>query len=253
MIADFDRISRLQSVDERIAELQQEVAALPKHIAQIEKTLDSHIRRLEANRAALSANQKERRGLEDEVKVQEQKISKLKDQSLQAKTNEQYRAFQHEVEYCEKEIRKSEDRNLDLMGEAESLDANVKKADAALTAEKRQVEAEKTDTRERTAADQRELNQLDAERKEIVAGIDRAAYTEYERIRKKWHGSALAEVVEGRCSRCHIALRPQFFQELKRRDQLMFCESCGRILTYNPPVSFEHDIAAPVPGGDPRA
>ena len=253
MIADFDRISRLQSVDQRIAELQQEVAALPKHIAQIERTLDSHIRRLEADRAALSANQKERRRLEDEVKVQEQKISKLKDQSLLAKTNEQYRAFQHEIEYCEKEIRKSEDRILDLMGESETLDVNVKRAEAALTAEKRQVESEKADTRERTAADQKELDQLSGERKELVGGLDRAAYAEYERIRKKWHGSALAEATEGRCSACHIALRPQFFQELKKRDQLMFCESCGRILTYNPPVSFEHDIAAPVPGGDPRA
>jgi hypothetical protein len=25
---------------------------------------------------------------------------------------------------------------------------------------------------------------------------------------------------------------------------MMFCESCGRILYYNPPVSFEQDLAA---------
>src|SRR6267143_5119588 len=149
MIADFDRISRLQSGDQRIAELQQEVAALPKHIAQIERTLDSHIRRLEADRAALSANQKERRKLEDEVKVQEQKISKLKDQSLLAKTNEQYRAFQHEIEYCEKEIRASEDRILELMSESEPLERNVKTAEGALKQEKAQVEGEKQEARER--------------------------------------------------------------------------------------------------------
>ena len=39
-------------------------------------------------------------------------------------------------------------------------------------------------------------------------------------------------------------LRPQFFQDLRHSEDLMQCESCGRILFYNPPVSFEHDLAA---------
>src|SRR5260370_39211306 len=122
MAGDIEQVTSLQSLDFRIGELQREVAALPKHVAQIEKTLDSHLRRLEADRAALAANQKDRKRLEEDAKVQEQKISKLKGQMMEAKTNEQYRAFQHEIEYCEKEIRKAEDRILDLMGEAEPLD-----------------------------------------------------------------------------------------------------------------------------------
>jgi predicted nucleic acid-binding Zn-ribbon protein len=54
----------------------------------------------------------------------------------------------------------------------------------------------------------------------------------------------VAEAAEGRCSGCHMVLRPQFFQDLRHSDQVMFCESCGRILYYNPPVSFEHDLVA---------
>ena len=53
----------------------------------------------------------------------------------------------------------------------------------------------------------------------------------------------VAEAVNGRCSACQINLRPQFLQDLRKGDQLMFCESCGRFLYYNPPVSFE-DAAA---------
>ena len=109
MTVEIEQVTRLQSLDLKIAELEREVATLPKHIAQIEKALDSHLRRLEADRAALAANQKERKSLEDEVKVENQKISKLRDQMLGAKTNEQYRAFQHEIEFAEKEIRKAED------------------------------------------------------------------------------------------------------------------------------------------------
>src|ERR1039457_5021592 len=173
MAADIEQVARLQSLDLKIAELEREVATLPKHIAQIEKALDSHLRRLEADRAALVANQKERKRLEDDVKVESQKISKLRDQMLGAKTNEQYRAFQHEIEYAQNEIRKAEDRILELMSESESLDVAVKKAEAALKEEKQLVEAEKTRARERTAADQAQLNQLQGERIAAAAQLDR--------------------------------------------------------------------------------
>src|SRR5215208_6839197 len=108
MPPDLKLVIRLQELDTRLAELAREIAALPKHIAEIEKKLVSHERKLEADRVALAANQKERKKCEGEIQLQEQKISKLKDQMLQAKTNDQYRAFQHEIEFCEKEIRKSE-------------------------------------------------------------------------------------------------------------------------------------------------
>ncbi len=244
MTVEIEQVTRLQSLDLKIVELEREVATLPKHIAKIEKTLDSHVRRLEADRAALVANQKERKQLEDDVKVENQKISKLKDQMLGAKTNEQYRAFQHEITYCETAIKKAEDRVLDLMSESEPLDANVKTAEAALKDEKQQVEAEKARARDRTAADQKQLEQLRAERAGIVSGLSSSVYSAYQRIRKKWHGIVVAEATDGRCSACQIVLRPQFFQDLRNSNQMMFCESCGRILFYNRPVSFEHQLAA---------
>ena len=245
MTVEIEQVTRLQSLDKSIADLEREIATLPKHIAHIEKTLDSHLRRLEADRAALAANQKERKQLEDDVKVETQKISKLRDQMLGAKTNDQYRAFQHEISFCETAIRKAEDRTLDLMSESEPLDTNVKSAEAALKEEKQQVDAEKSRARERTAADQKQLDELKAERQQLVASLAKPAYSAYERIRRKWRGgSAVAEAVDGRCSACQILLRPQFFQDLRHSEEMMFCESCGRILFYNPPVSFEEHLAA---------
>lgn len=242
MYADTRLVIELQTLDQRVAALEKEVAALPKHIAGIEKTLDTHVRKLEAGRAALAANQKDRKRIESEIQVHEQKISKLKDQMLQAKTNEQYRAFQHEIEFIEKEIRKGEDRILELMAEAEPLDANTKKAEAALKEEKQSVEAEKTRARERTAATQAQLNQLRAERAETAAKLPPAILTTYGHIRRKWNNLVIAEATDGRCSACQIVLRPQYMQDLKKGDQLMLCESCGRFLYYLRPAPVE-DVA----------
>jgi len=243
MHPDTHLVIHLQSLDQRITALDKEVAALPKHVAAIEKTLESHLRKLEADRAALTANQKDRKKLEGEIQIHEGKISKLRDQMLQAKTNEQYKAFQHEIEFAEKEVRKAEDRILELMGESEPLDQNVKKAEAALKEEKQTVEAEKSRARERTAADRSQLDLLRAERKEAAAKIRPAIVKEYERIRKKWHGNTIAHVDAGRCSACQIVLRPQYLQDLRKGEEMMTCEVCGRFLHFTPPVNVE-DVAS---------
>lgn len=247
MLPDLKWAVRLQDIDNRLAELSREIAALPVHIADIEKKMHSHERRLEADRAALSANQKERKKCEGDIQIQEQKISKLKDQMLQAKTNEQYRAFQNEIEYCQKEIRKFEDRILELMGESEPLEKNVKAAEVALKAERTQVETEKTSARERTEVDRKAAAELQGERAEIVKQMTPASYQRYERVRKARQGIGVAEAVDGRCSVCHMSLRPQFFQDLKKGEQVMACESCSRILYYNPPVTLEELTGDPAP------
>ena len=249
MIPELHLVIKLQGLDNQIAELERDVSALPKHIAEIEKALDSHIRRLEADRAALVANQKDRKKQESDIQIQDQKISKLKDQMLQAKTNEQYRAFQHEIDFCQAEIRKAEDRILELMSESEPLEANLKKAEAALKEEKQHVDAEKKAAVDRTAVDRKQLNELHAERRTAIAEMNPQILKAYDRIRKKWHGSVVAESLNGVCSGCRIALRPQFSQDLRRGEDIMFCESCGRFIYYNPPVSFEDEIEAhPVSG-----
>ena len=180
--------------------------------------------------------------MEAEIQAQEQKISKLRGQMIEAKTNEQYRAFQNEIEFCEKEIRGAEDRILELMAESDPLDKNVKAAEGALKQEKLQVDAEKQQAMTRTAEDKKALDQLNHERSQAVARMNPAIYRRYEHIRKARRGVAIAEAIDGRCNACHMAMRPQFSQELKRGDQVMACESCTRLLYYNPPAAVE-DLA----------
>jgi predicted nucleic acid-binding Zn-ribbon protein len=239
MLPDIQHAIRLQILDDKAAALTREIAALPKHIAEIEKKLESHLRQLDHNKTALAANQKDRKRLEGEIQTHDQKISKLKSQMMEAKTNEQYRAFQQEIDFAGQEIRKAEDRILELMSGAEPLDRNVKAAEASLAGEKSIVDNEKSQALERTAADQQQIEALKAERAGILSAMTPSVASNYERIRKGRGGVAISEVTANRCGRCNIALRPQFFQDLKKNDKIMTCESCGRILYYNPPQGIE--------------
>ena len=117
-------------------------------------------------------------------------------------------------------------------------------SDVSLKSEEKDVEAEKLKTRDRTALDQKQVTEFKAERKTIVEQVTPKIYTEYERVRKKTKNTPIADATSGRCSACHILLRPQFLQDLRKQDQIMYCESCSRILTYNPVVDVAADASA---------
>jgi predicted nucleic acid-binding Zn-ribbon protein len=229
---------QLQTIDRRIAELRREIATLPRQIAEIENTLISHMKRLELDKAALAANQRERKRLDGEVAAHQQKISKLRDQMLLAKTNDQYRAFQHEIDFEEKAIRKCEDQTLDLMGEAEALETNVKTAEVSLAAEKKLVFAERAKAQARTAEDKVELAKDEAEHALYAQKLSAPALAYYQRLRTRYYkeGDVVAEAKNSMCQACMMLMRPQYFQDVKAGEQVLNCENCRRILYYDEPA-----------------
>ena len=109
--------------------------------------------------------------------------------------------------------------------------------------EKKHVEEEKAKARDRTAADQKEMDGLSQDRAKILTEMTPTVAREYERIRKGRAGVAIAEVLGGRCSKCNMSVRPALLQQLKLGDTIMVCESCKRMLYVNPPKSVE-DLAS---------
>ena len=74
-----------------------------------------------------------------------------------------------------------------------------------------------------------------------------STYDRYERVRKMRKGIGVAEAVDGRCTACNMLMRLQYYQDLKRGDQILTCETCNRILYYNPPASLEDLTGEPAP------
>lgn len=250
MNADLRLIWDLQSVDTRIAELKREIARLPKHVAEIERKLESHKQALAADQAALEENRKDRRLMESEIVGFEQKLSHIRVQMGEAKTNEVFRAFQKEIKFVEDGISKLEDRILDKMIEAETIEQNVAKAEQALKIESEAVAKEITETKVRVAKDEEELVLTQKNRAALASSIAPDVLKIYERVRKL-RGNAVAEVSNDCCLVCHVVMRPHMSQRLRQEEEILTCESCGRILYYppldSPPVedpAREKDLAA---------
>ena len=229
MNADLEKLIELQRTDAEIQRLQAEIAALPRRVAGIEAKLADARAVVEKAKAAVKANESGRRKLEGEIQAQQQKISKYRDQSLEVKTNEQYKALLQEINFAEGEIRSCEDKILEFMLDSETQEKAIRGAEAELKARTAEVEKEQAEARARTAEDERQLAEWTAKRQALRAGIGDAALSHYDRVLKLRH-TALAEVREQQCTACHVLLRPQKYVEVCANEQVLTCDSCGRIL-----------------------
>ena len=145
MLPDIENLLKLQDTDKEIRRLQDEVAELPKRVAVIEQKLAGTKAELEKAQAAVKADEAARRKYDTAINDLREKISKYRDQSLDVKTNEQYKALLHEIQFAEKEIATNEDKILELMVNADARDKEVKAAQAELKAETAEIEKEKAE------------------------------------------------------------------------------------------------------------
>ncbi|MGA2415638.1 MAG: C4-type zinc ribbon domain-containing protein [Candidatus Sulfotelmatobacter sp.] len=233
MLPEIENLLRLQEADKEIRRLQDEVAELPRRVTVIEKKLARTKLQLENAQAAVKADEGARRKYDITIADLRGKISKYRDQSLDVKTNEQYKAFLHEIQFAEKEIAATEDKILELMVNAEAREREVKAAQAEMKAEAAEIEKEKAAARERTAEDEKQLTEWRGKRDQMRAGVNEDLLSHYERV-SKFRGSGISEVRDHKCMACQVMLRPQIYNDVRTGQQTVVCDSCQRILYFNP-------------------
>ena len=233
MNSDLEKLIELEKVDREIIRLTEEVAALPKRVAAIEEKLADDKAAVEHAKAAIKNNEAGRRKLEAEIQASQQKIIKYREQSSSVKTNEEYRALMHEVEFAEKQISGCEDKILELMIALETEEKSLKTAEAQMKAETVEVEKEKSEARVRTAEDEKLLATLGEQRSQLRSAVGDSALAHYDRVMRQ-RKSAIAEARGQKCLACFVMLRPQIWEDIRSNEQIITCGSCGRILYYDP-------------------
>ena len=233
MLPDIENLLKLQDTDKEIRRLQDEVADLPKRVAVIERKLAGTKAQLEKAQAAVKTDEAARRKFETNISDLRGKISKYRDQSLDVKTNDQYKALLHEIQFAEKEIGANEDKILELMVNADARDKEVKAAQAELKAETSEIEKEKEAARQRTAEDEKLLAIARGKRDQLRTGVREDLLRHYERV-SKFRGSGISEVRDHKCLACQVILRPQTYNDVRSGKETVVCDSCQRILYFNP-------------------
>ena len=232
MLPDIENLLKLQVADKEIRRLQDEIAEFPKHVFVIEQKLAGTKSQLEKAQASVKADEANRRKFDTAIADLRGKITKYRDQSLDVKTNDQYKALLHEIQFAEKEIAGNEDKILELMVNADARDKEVKAAQAELKAETAEIEKEKEQARQRTAEDEKLLVEWRAKRDAIRTGINEDLLRQFERV-SKFRGTGISEVRDHKCMACQVMLRPQTYNEIRSGQRIIICDSCQRVLYFN--------------------
>src|SRR6202795_2393017 len=133
----------LQRVDHQIAALRAELEAFPKRIREAEAKLGSARAEVASAKEAHAQIIGERKKFEFDGQQWKDRARKYRDQSGAVKTNEAFKALQHEIANAEAEVAKAEDRQLEVMMAGEDLDRRVKMTESRLKEAEQAVAAER--------------------------------------------------------------------------------------------------------------
>lgn len=232
MLPDLERLVHLQELDSAVEEARQRLDQLPSRHAELDARLSAAEAALAVAKQRLTESQTARREIEKELASVQSRLSKYKDQLMEVKTNKEYQAMQNEIATAEREVRSREDRILDFMEEQEALardvkedEARFKQEQAAIADERKALDREKASLEERVEA-------LGVERDTLRPQVGEESLRLFDHIARQRRGIAVVPAVDGICSFCHVRLRPQVFNEIRRNDRLIQCDNCLRILYF---------------------
>jgi predicted nucleic acid-binding Zn-ribbon protein len=230
----LDTLIKIQKLDDDIKEATNKIDAIPAKIKILEQQIAEANKSLEEKTKRMQEIRKTYKIKEGDIAENENKIKKLNSQTFAVKTNEEYRAILNEVDFLKKENKRIEDEMLGLLEEEEKLKATIKEFES--------------ETRELIQLKTAEINGLKKHNDDLVIEFDKLkidfdnsfaklpknVQEQYQKIQKV-RGNAVCLISDETCTGCYANITPQLLNELKKRNELLLCDSCGRILVYVEP------------------
>ena len=220
----------LQALDTRIAGLERQLEAIPARIQTVRDTTLEARREVERLRTQLDEVKKETRAKEKELDYQASQRAKCEARLYEVKTNKEYSAVLAEIETLKVEKARIEEEVLSLMEAQERITREIGEAEARLHAREQAGQVEEGRAQGELREAEAALAQVRGERESLAREVPRELLATYQRLLRGRGGLAVVPVQGGICAGCHVALTPQHFQEVRLNQNVLACESCGRIL-----------------------
>lgn len=242
MNKDIERLIALQRLDSALREAGRRVSDEPERQKSFDARLDEARERVAAAKLALAENQNARRAIEKEVAMHQGRLSKFREQAMAVKTNQEYHAVQHEIAFAESEVKALEDKILEKMLEGDELTAAVKRMEGGLAAEQKAIDADRRTLAAEVAQSAASLERLADERATLTKDLNPRALALFEMVSRRRNGIGVAEAKDGICTICHVRLRPQVFNTVRRNEEILQCDICNRILYFVPAAPASADV-----------
>lgn len=241
----IENLVKLQAVETERGRLLQMTKKLPAQIAEAQSALDAMQKQSAAASDALNREDSLRTKLDREVEQHRQKATRYKAQQDSVTTTAQAAAIEHELHFANAEIERLENEEFASLERTEAQEA-------ILATARQQVEelaATLDKTREYVAGEQKQIAEQQAglarEREQLRKLVDPDLLARFDRIAAQ-RGTGIAKAENQQCMSCRMGVRPQVWNQL-REGQLLNCDSCGRLLYWDPAIAPSPKPAQPDP------
>ncbi len=222
----------IAKIDAELNTCRNESAVLPGKIEKIDRNIKASETAVTEAETHLEEIQKEKRSLETGLEDSSEKITKLKVQLMTVKNNKEYTAMNHEIEHFKKSIDEKEERLLILMDELDQQVGQTGDFRTVKDEEKNVLVAEKEKLEARLTEIAAQMKRLEADKPRVLSQLDPQRKKRYDRVLAKLHDYAVTHIVDEVCQGCFSRIPPQFVLEVKKNDQIITCQACGRILVH---------------------
>jgi predicted nucleic acid-binding Zn-ribbon protein len=234
MLPIIEALLVLQDKDRRLIRLRAELEAVPVQRQLLQTKAAKTQAAFDEVKKRSTHVESERKRLELEAGTLQQRINKLKSEQLGTRSNDQYKAFQHQIETTEGEIRGLEDRQIEMMEQAEVISKDVQEASKIAAAQKSETDRQLGDLAVREANLKKEFDAVSGERAGLASKVEPIALARYERILKTKGDNVLVGVHRVVCGGCHVKLPMQVCLHAKAQLEIASCPNCGRMLYFTP-------------------
>lgn len=233
----LEQLYRLQDRIRFVKDRERQRDTVPEELIEVDREFRERLEAVTRLRERLAEAEKECRTAEAELADLREKQKKYQTQLRSVQSSREYSAFLNEIDGVEKLMRTSEDRILNLEEEIETSRAELSAREKNLPVETEEHEVRLKDWRAAQRAINDELANAQEEIRRLEAEIEPRERAEFHRLFDKKRGLAVSRVVSNSCSACHVKIRPAAVQILKAGREMVYCDSCKRILYYDPQAS----------------
>jgi predicted nucleic acid-binding Zn-ribbon protein len=251
MQAQIENLVKLQAVELERARLTQAARALPAEVVQAQAALIAVENEVSEVLASLSREEALRTRLEREIDSHRKKAAHYRAQQDSVTTPAQANAVEHELHFAEVEAERLETEEFASLERSEAQEAAL----AAFRAQVESLAAALVKARDRVTLRQEEIDRaqaaLSAEREALRPLIDSELLIRFDRLLGS-RGTGLSRAENQQCTGCRMGVRAQTWNQL-REGELLTCDSCSRLLYWDPAMTPAPDQLLPGSAPNPRA
>jgi uncharacterized protein len=229
----LDQLYRLQDRLRFVRSREKERDTIPAELVEVDREYREKVDAVERLKARLTEAEGERRRANAELSEHRERLKKYQSQLRAVQNQREYGAVLNEIDGVEKLVRTAEDRILSLEEEIENATKDLASRQEILPLETEQHEERLKDWRVTQRQINEELTSAQQEIANLEAGMHPRDRVEFSRLLEKKGGQAIVLVSGVSCSACHVKVRPAALQALKAGREIIYCDSCKRILYWD--------------------